>query len=129
MLNILTRITEGEGTMQDLEMLEQLSTTVQAISLCGLGKSAPNPVVSTLRYFRDEYIAHIQDKKCPAGACKALITYHILADKCTGCGACARKCPQSAITGEKKEPHVIDLAKCIKCGVCRDVCRFDAVDV
>jgi NADH:ubiquinone oxidoreductase subunit F (NADH-binding)/(2Fe-2S) ferredoxin/Pyruvate/2-oxoacid:ferredoxin oxidoreductase delta subunit len=129
MLEILTRITEGQGEMADLETLEALAKTVQSASLCGLGKSAPNPVLSTLRYFRDEYEAHIVDHKCPAGVCKALIEYYIIEDLCTGCGLCRRKCPQEAISGEKKEPHVIDLALCIKCGICHDVCKFDAVGV
>jgi NADH:ubiquinone oxidoreductase subunit F (NADH-binding)/(2Fe-2S) ferredoxin len=129
MLEILTRITEGEGEMADLEHLETLAGTVLTASLCGLGKSAPNPVLSTLRYFRDEYIAHIVDKECPAGVCKALIEYYVIADLCTGCTLCARKCPQDAITGEKKQAHVIDQTLCIKCGVCHDVCRFDAVGV
>jgi NADH-quinone oxidoreductase subunit F len=129
MLEILTRITEGQGEMADLETLETLAKTVQSASLCGLGKSAPNPVLSTLRYFRDEYVAHIVDHKCPAGVCKALIEYYIVEDLCTGCGLCRRKCPQEAISGEKKAPHVIDLALCIKCGICHDVCKFDAVGV
>jgi NADH:ubiquinone oxidoreductase subunit F (NADH-binding)/Pyruvate/2-oxoacid:ferredoxin oxidoreductase delta subunit len=129
MLEILTRITEGQGEMADLETLEALAKTVQSASLCGLGKSAPNPVLSTLRYFRDEYEAHIVDHKCPAGVCRALIEYYIIEDLCTGCGLCRRKCPQEAISGEKKEPHVIDLELCIKCGICHDVCRFDAVGV
>ncbi len=129
MLEILTRITEGQGKMADLETLETLAKTVQTASLCGLGKSAPNPVISTLRHFRDEYVAHIEDKKCPAGVCKALIEYYIIEDKCLGCGLCRRKCPQGAISGEKKEVHVIDPALCIKCGICRDVCKFDAVGV
>lgn len=129
MHEILTRIAEGEGEMADLDVLKALGEAVKATSLCGLGKSAPNPVLSTLRYFRDEYVAHIRDGKCPAGVCKALITYQINADNCTGCGLCLRKCPQEAISGEKKEPHIIDQEKCIKCGVCFDVCRFDAVDV
>ncbi|HEC34405.1 MAG TPA: NADH-quinone oxidoreductase subunit NuoF [Chloroflexi bacterium] len=129
MLEILTRITEGQGEMADLETLEALAKTVQSASLCGLGKTAPNPVLSTLRYFHDEYVAHIKDKTCPAGVCKALIEYYIIEDLCTGCGLCRRKCPQEAISGEKKEPHVIDPELCIKCGVCFDVCKFDAVGV
>jgi ferredoxin len=97
-------------------------------SLCGLGKSAANPVISTIRWFREEYDAHIIDKKCPAGVCKALISYGIN-DKCNGCGACVKPCPSAAITGEKKALHVIDLQKCIKCGICREVCRFEAIEV
>jgi NADH-quinone oxidoreductase subunit F len=129
MLAILTRITEGEGEMADLEQLETLAYVVKDASLCGLGQTAPNPVLSTLRYFRDEYVAHIEDKRCPAGVCRALIEYTILEDACTGCGLCRRKCPQEAISGGKKEVHVIDQEKCIKCGVCFDVCKFDAVTV
>jgi NADH-quinone oxidoreductase subunit F/NADP-reducing hydrogenase subunit HndC len=129
MLGILGRITEGQGEMADLQALETLAHVVKDASLCGLGQTAPNPVLSTLRYFRDEYVAHIEDKKCPAGVCKALIEYSIIADACTGCGLCRRKCPQEAISGGKKKPHVIDQALCIKCGVCRDVCKFDAVAV
>lgn len=129
MLMILNRITEGRGEMADLDMLEALGRTVQSSSLCGLGKTAPNPVLSTLRYFRDEYEAHIKDHTCPAGVCRALIQYCIQADACTGCGLCMRQCPQEAISGEKKEPHVIDQDLCIKCGICHDVCRFDAVSV
>jgi len=129
MLEILTRITEGKGEMADLETLETLGRVVKSVSLCGLGKTAANPVLSTLRYFRDEYEAHILDQTCPAGVCKALIEYYIIADKCTGCGVCLPKCPQNAISGEKKELHVIDPELCIQCGVCRDVCKFDAVGV
>ena len=129
MLEILTRITEGEGEMADLDTLEAVARTVKNASLCGLGKSAPNPVLSTLKYFRDEYEAHIKDKTCPAGVCRALIEYYIIEDACTGCGLCMRKCPQEAISGEKKEPHVIDQELCITCGICHDVCRFDAVGV
>jgi len=128
MLGILGRITEGQGEMADLSTLETLARVVKDASLCGLGQTAPNPVLSTLRYFRDEYVAHIRDKKCPAGVCKALIEYYIT-DACTGCTLCARKCPQGAISGERKKPHAIDQALCIKCGVCRDVCKFDAVGV
>ena len=129
MLEILTRITEGKGEMADLETLETLGRVVKSVSLCGLGKTAANPVLSTLRYFRDEYEAHILDQTCPAGVCKALIEYYIIADKCTGCGVCLPKCPQNAISGEKKELHVIDPELCIQCNVCRDVCKFDAVGV
>ena len=129
MYEILTRITEGQGEMEDLETLETLANAVKATSLCGLGKSAPNPVLSTLRYFHDEYVAHIEDKKCPAGVCKELIEYYVIEDLCNGCGVCRRKCPQEAISGKKKEVHVIDPELCIKCGICRDVCKFDAVAV
>jgi NADH-quinone oxidoreductase subunit F len=129
MLEILERITEGEGRMEDLDELEQLCTSIKDGSLCGLGQTAPNPVLTTLRYFKDEYIAHIRDKKCPAKQCKSLITYSILQDKCVGCTACARKCPTEAITGEKKQPHRIDPEKCIKCGNCAIVCKFDAINV
>lgn len=127
MLEILDRITLGKGTMEDLDNLDELSLQIKAASLCGLGQSAPNPVVTTLNYFRDEYVAHIKDKKCPAHVCPALLTYTIN-DKCTGCTVCARACPTEAITGEKKQMHVIDQDKCIKCGKCFTVCRFDSVE-
>ena len=129
LLEILTDITAGQGTMADLDQLETLARTVQQASLCQLGKSAPNPVLSTLRYFHDEYTAHVVDKKCPGGVCRALISYSIDPEKCTGCGLCARNCPQEAISGERKEVHVVDPELCIRCGVCRDLCRFDAVVV
>jgi NADH-quinone oxidoreductase subunit F len=128
MLEILDRIVEGNGTMEDIDKLETLASTIKDTALCGLGQTAPNPVLSTLRYFRDEYEAHVKDKKCPAKSCKALIAYRIDPLKCTGCTACARACPTGAITGEVKKVHVIDQEKCIKCGSCFEVCRFDAVE-
>ncbi|KAF5423029.1 MAG: NADH-quinone oxidoreductase subunit F [Candidatus Methanomarinus sp.] len=124
---ILTDITEGRGTMEQLSLIEDLSELLKDASLCALGTTAANPVMSTLKYFRNEYIAHIKDHKCPAGVCKELITYGIDPDKCTGCGACMKTCPSGAITGEKKQPHVLDTGKCIKCQICYDVCKFDAV--
>jgi NADH-quinone oxidoreductase subunit F len=127
MLAILTAITKGEGQEGDVELLEELGAVIQATSLCGLGKSAPNPVLSTIRYFREEYDAHIRDKTCPAGVCRDLITFSIDPELCTGCTLCAQRCPQQAISGERKEAHVIDDALCIRCGVCRDVCPKDAV--
>lgn len=129
MLEILERITKGEGREEDLVELEELALSVKDASLCGLGQTAPNPVLTTLKYFKDEYMAHIRDKKCPAKKCKPLLTYSILADKCIGCGLCARKCPTKAISGEIKKPHSIDQSKCIKCGNCFSVCRFGAVQV
>ncbi len=124
---ILTDITEGRGKMEDLDLIQDLSEVLKDASLCGLGQTAPNPVMSTLKYFRDEYEAHIKDHKCPAGVCTELITYSIDAGNCTGCGLCLKKCPAEAITGETKQPHVLDAGKCIKCGICYDVCKFDAV--
>ncbi|MGE5678445.1 MAG: NADH-ubiquinone oxidoreductase-F iron-sulfur binding region domain-containing protein, partial [Pseudomonadota bacterium] len=129
MLEILERIVNGEGKMEDLDELEQLCASIKDGSLCGLGQTAPNPVLTTLRYFKDEYIAHIRDKKCPAKQCKSLITYTILEDKCTGCTACARKCPTKAITGEVKKVHKIEQEKCIKCGNCAITCKFGAINV
>jgi len=124
---ILTDITEGRGRIEDLDLIQDLSEVLKDASLCGLGQTAPNPVMSTLKYFRDEYEAHIKDHKCPAGVCTELITYSIDASNCTGCGLCLKKCPAEAITGETKQPHVLDTGKCIKCGICYDVCKFDAV--
>jgi len=129
MLEIVTKITEGRGEIDDIATLEELAEMVKDSSLCGLGQTAPNPVLSTIRHFRDEYEAHIKDKRCPAGVCKALITYIIDEEKCPGCGKCKRVCPVEAITGEKKVPHTIDPEKCIRCGVCIASCKFDAIGV
>ena len=127
MLEILNKITDGNGEMEDLDKLEELANYVKSGSLCGLGQTAPNPILSTLRYFRDEYVAHIVDKKCPAGVCKKLLNYTIDPDKCKGCTLCARQCPAGAITGKVKEVHVIDPAKCVKCGACVEKCKFGAI--
>jgi NADH-quinone oxidoreductase subunit F len=129
MLGILTRICGGEGQEGDIELLEELADAIADGSLCQLGKTAPNPVLTTLKYFRNEYEAHIKEKKCPAGACKPLISYAIAEESCTGCTACLKACPAGAITGEKKQVHVIDPDKCTKCGACYEVCKFDAVTV
>ena len=129
MLEIITGITEGFGRPEQLDLLEELADTVSQTALCGLGKTAPNPALSTLRYFRAEYEAHIKEKKCPAGVCKALITYSIDPDKCNGCGVCVRACAYEAISGKKKQVHVIDTRLCQKCGICRSECKFDAIRV
>ncbi len=127
MLELLNKITTGKATEEDLSLLEELALVVKDGALCGLGKTAPNPVLTTLRYFRDEYEAHVREKKCPAGVCKALLSYFIDQEKCRGCGLCAKNCPVEAISGEKKQPHTIDLVKCIKCGTCMEKCKFGAV--
>ncbi|MBI2193629.1 MAG: NADH-quinone oxidoreductase subunit NuoF [Planctomycetes bacterium] len=129
MHEILTDITEGRGTMEQLALLEELALAVKDASLCALGGTAPNPVLSTLRYFRDEYVAHIRDRKCPAGVCRSLIHYRILSERCTGCTACARACPAEAVKGKKKEKHEINAEVCIRCGACHEACNFEAVQV
>ena len=127
LLEYLDKIIEGKATLEDLDTLEELCYHIKKASLCGLGQTAPNPVISTLRYFRDEYIAHIVDKKCPAGVCKSLLSFEIIADKCKGCSACSRVCPADAISGVIKQPFTIDKNKCIKCGACIEKCKFDAI--
>jgi NADH:ubiquinone oxidoreductase subunit F (NADH-binding)/Pyruvate/2-oxoacid:ferredoxin oxidoreductase delta subunit len=129
MLTILTDICEGSGKDGDIELLEELGMMMQKFSLCGLGTSAPNPVLTNILYFRDEYEAHIRDKKCPSGVCKPLFHYEIDEENCTGCQVCFRKCPQEAISGEKKKLHTIDQEKCIKCSICYEACKFDAVKI
>ncbi len=125
--DILEKITSGKGELSDIDDLYALASAIKNSALCGLGQTAPNPVLSTLRYFKDEYIAHVVDKKCPAGVCKNLLQYKIIADKCKGCSACSRKCPVGCISGELKKPFVIDQSKCIKCGTCMDTCKFGAI--
>jgi len=125
---ILDRICEGEGKEGDIETLEWMCETIADGSLCALGGSAPNPVLSTIKYFRDEYEAHINEKRCPGGVCKSLITYSIN-ELCNGCHLCFKPCPTDAITGEKKKMHFLDQEKCIQCGACYEVCKLDAIDV
>lgn len=127
LLELLNKITSGNGTLEDIDKIEELCNFIKDDSQCGLGQCAPNPVLSTLKYFRDEYIAHVVDKKCPAGVCKSLMQFKIVADKCKGCTACKRACPVAAISGNVKEPHILDAAKCIKCGACLTTCKFGAI--
>jgi NADH:ubiquinone oxidoreductase subunit F (NADH-binding) len=129
MLEILNRVCKGEGQEGDVELLAEIANTVQETSLCALGGSAPNPLLTTLKYFPEEYLAHVRDKKCPAGVCKDLIQYVIRQDNCNGCGACAKVCPQEAIGGMKNKPHRIDLERCGKCGICVETCRQGAVAI
>ena len=124
---ILEKITSGKGNLEDLDRLRMLSNVIKDTSLCGLGQTSPNPILSTLDNFYNEYLAHVTSSKCPAGQCKALVTYNIDAEKCTGCTLCFRNCPVGAISGEKRAPHYIDQSLCIKCGVCLEKCKFDAV--
>lgn len=129
LLEILDKITLGKATMADFDKMEELCHHIKENSLCGLGQTAPNPVLSTYHYFKEEYLAHVQERRCPAGVCKNLIQYSIDPEKCTGCSACARVCPVSAISGEVKKVYEIDQETCIKCGLCKDTCRFDAIYV
>jgi ferredoxin len=129
LLEALTRISDGKGQISDLDEVEYISRNMQQASLCALGQLTPGPVMAALRFFREEYEAHIHQKKCPAKVCKALITYSVIAEKCTGCMVCARNCPAHAITGEKRQLHVIDQSICESCGICMTVCKFDAIMV
>ena len=129
MLQVLERIATGEGENKDLDKLETMALAIKDGSLCGLGKSAPNPILTTLRDFRQEYLAHIEEKRCPAGVCRELVTYVIDEEACTGCGACLKVCPNDAIVGEKEHPHVLEAELCIKCASCREVCTYDAIRV
>ena len=125
--DLLDKITNGEGTLEDLDTIEELCQHLKSSALCALGQSAPNPVLSTLRYFRDEYVAHVVEKRCPAGVCRNLLRFTIDPSKCKGCTLCAKNCPVNALSGTVKIPHTIDPRKCIKCGLCKANCRFDAI--
>lgn len=127
LLDILKKITEGKGEPEDLERIDEIANHMKSSSLCALGQTAPNPILSTMKHYLDEYKAHIYDKSCPAGVCKKLLNYHIMEDKCRGCTLCARNCPVGAISGTVKNPHVIDTTKCIKCGACFEKCKFGAI--
>jgi ferredoxin len=127
MFEILKDITEGKGMEDDIDLLVELGGAMKEASLCGLGQTAPNPVLSTIKYFKEEYLAHIRYKKCPSGVCKELIEYAIIPENCNGCLLCQKNCPEGAISGEAREPHRIDQQKCTKCGVCFDVCKQEAV--
>jgi ferredoxin len=129
MLEILNAITRGEGTEQDLNLLEDLAAVMTGASICGLGQSAPNPVLTTLKHFRQEYESHVREKKCPALVCRPLLKFTVDPETCTGCLACVRECPTGAITGEYQEPQEIDQELCVKCGMCHEVCKFEAVRV
>lgn len=129
MLETLGRISDGDGRSGDVEYLLELGEEIKRSSLCGLGQTAPNPVISTIRYFRDEYEAHIVDKTCLAGVCKGLIDYSVISENCTGCMVCLRNCPSDAISGAKQEVHTIDIEQCTRCGMCKSVCKFDAIAV
>ena len=124
---ILERITQGQGVVEDIERLATLARQIKDTALCGLGQTMPNPVLSTLRVFEDEYLAHVVEKRCPAGVCKALLQYVILPEKCVGCTLCAKVCPVECISGKPKEVYVIDQTRCIKCGLCMEKCKFDAI--
>jgi Na+-translocating ferredoxin:NAD+ oxidoreductase RNF subunit RnfB len=126
---ILDKITQGNGTKEDLDQLTNLSSVIKDTSLCGLGQSSPNPVLSTMDNFMEEYLAHVDDKKCPSGVCKSLLQYWVVPDNCVGCTACARACPVGAISGERKEIHTVNQELCIKCGECLERCKFNAIEI